>query len=69
MVLRDDMFGREINIGDTVCKLDDNSFWRIVGFSKDLLGRDRAEMEPVSQPNNCWALINADGVIEGFGSA
>lgn len=37
--------------------------------SKDLLGRDRAEMEPVSQPNNCWALINADGVIEGFGSA
>ena len=67
MAIRDDMFGFELNIGDTVCKIDDNTFWRITGFSKDLLGRDRAEMEPVSQPNNCYVLINADGVVEGFG--
>ncbi|MFR7746805.1 MAG: hypothetical protein ACLU06_05220 [Eggerthellaceae bacterium] len=67
MILRDDMFGREINIGDTVCKIDDNTFWRIVGFSKDLLGRDRAEMEPVSQVGPFFAMVNDEGVVERVG--
>lgn len=67
MILRDDMFGREINIGDTVCKLDDNSFWQVVGISKDLLGRTRVEMKLVSQVGPFFAMVNDEGVVEGVG--
>ena len=67
MVLRDDMFGKELGVGDIVCKLDDNTFWRITGFSKDLLGRTRAETEPVSQVGPFFDLVNDEGIVEGVG--
>lgn len=67
MAIRDDMFGLELNIGDTVCKIDDNSFWKVVGISKDLLGRTRVEMKPVSQVGPFFAMVNDEGVVEGVG--
>lgn len=67
MILRDDMFGKELSVGDVVCKLDDNTFWRIVGFSNDMLGRTRVETEPVSQVGPFLAMVNDEGVVEGVG--
>lgn len=50
MVIFDGKDNSEIKIGDVVCRMDDESLWKLVGFKHDIVGKECAILKPVRYP-------------------